>query len=229
MIVFKTRAAKEADPSLVPTVAPLPPKEADVRKSAPEHARYHSDKEKGEKNFANTSPMVDIVEASKRRPEEGSIVEGTVIEIEKNSLYIDLGPIGTGIIYGREFINARDTIKKIHVGDIVAAKVVETENDDGYVELSLKEARQALIWEEAEEAIQKKTMFDLPVKEANKGGLILEWQGIKGFLPASQLSAEHYPRVENGNKEKIFSELQKFIGEKISVFILSADSKEENL
>ena len=177
----------------------------------------------------HTSPMVDIVETSARHPEMGALVEGTVIAIEKNSLYVDLGPIGTGIIYGSEFISARDTIKKIRVGDSIAAKVVERENEDGYVELSLKEARQALIWEEAEDAIQKKTQFELIVKEANKGGLMLEWHGIKGFLPASQLSQEHYPRVENGSKEKIFSELQKFIGEKLAVFVLSADPKEDKL
>lgn len=177
----------------------------------------------------HTSPMVDIVEASARHPEVGVLVEGTVIAIEKNSLYVDLGPIGTGIIYGSEFISARDTIKKIRVGDSIAAKVVERENENGYVELSLKEARQALIWEEAEDAIQKKTPFELIVKEANKGGLMLEWHGIKGFLPASQLSQEHYPRVENGSKEKIFSELQKFIGEKLTVFVLTADPKEDKL
>ena len=173
--------------------------------------------------------MAGIVEASARRPEMGALVEGKVISIGKNALYIDLGPVGTGIIFGREFINARDTIKKVHPGDTIAAKVVLSENEDGYVELSLKEARQALVWEEAEEAIGKKTKFDILVKEANKGGLMLEWQGIKGFLPASQLSPEHYPRVENGNKEKIFTELQKFIGEKLSVSILSADPKEEKL
>lgn len=183
----------------------------------------------GEKDLANTSPMVDIIDASKRRPDAGAIVEGKIILIEKNALYVDLGGIGTGIIYGREFMNARDTIKKVRAGDVIAAKVVDPENEDGYVELSLKEARQALIWEEAEEAANKKTVFEILVKEANKGGLMLEWQGIKGFLPASQLSLEHYPRVENGNKEKIFSELQKFVGEKLSVSIISADPKEEKL
>jgi len=177
----------------------------------------------------NTSPMVKIVETSSERPKEGAIVDGQVIEIEKNALFVDLGPIGTGIIFGREYINARDTIKKIHVGDTIAAKVVLSENEDGYVELSLKEARQALIWGEAEVAIEKKTTFDLLVKDANKGGLILEWQGIKGFLPASQLIAEHYPRVENGSKEKIFTELQKLIGTRLSVYILSAEPTEDKL
>src|SRR5262249_28744377 len=143
-----------------------------------------------------SSVMTAILEQSANPPQEGDLVEGRVIDIDKSSVYIDLYPFGTGIIYGREFINARDLIRKVNVGDMVAAKVVERENENGYIELSLKEARQALIWSEAEDAIKNKTVIEIPVKDANKGGLILEWQGIQGFLPASQLKAEHYPRVE---------------------------------
>jgi small subunit ribosomal protein S1 len=72
----------------------------------------------------------------------------------KSSVYIDLAPFGTGIIYGREFINAKDIIKKINIGDFVKAKVVSADNEEGYIELSLKEAKQALIWSEAEKAIK---------------------------------------------------------------------------
>jgi small subunit ribosomal protein S1 len=159
----------------------------------------------------------------------GEIVEGPVISIDKAAIYIDLPPYGTGIIYGREYNNARDVIRKVNMGDVIAAKIVELENEDGYIELSLKEARQAIIWSEADVAIRDKAVFDLPVKDANKGGLIIEWQGIQGFLPASQLKVEHYPRVEDGDKDKILEELRKLIGEKLSVAIIAADPKEGKL
>lgn len=162
-------------------------------------------------------------------PSIGDLVEGSVIGMEKSRLYVDLHPFGTGIIYGKEFIGARDIIKKVNPGDEIAAKVVEVENEDGYIELSLKEARQAMIWAEAEEAIKNKTMLDLLVKEANKGGLILDWQGVSGFLPASQLKTEHYPRVADGDKDKILSELKKLIGQRISVVIIAASPKEGKL
>lgn len=162
-------------------------------------------------------------------PSLGDLIEGSVISTVKGKVFIDLPPFGTGIIYGREYINARDVIKKINPGDKIAAKIVDFENPDGYIELSLKEARQALIWNEAEEAIRAKTIFDLAVKEANKGGLILEWQGIAGFLPASQLKSEHYPRVPDGDKEKIFEELRKLTGQTLSVTIISAIPKENKL
>ncbi len=165
----------------------------------------------------------------KHPPALGDLVDGMVISSSHGRVFIDLPPFGTGIIYGREYINARDVIKKINPGDTIAAKIVDFENPDGYIELSLKEARQALIWNEAEAAIQEKKVFELPIKEANKGGLILEWQGISGFLPASQLKAEHYPRVPDGDKEKIFEELRKLVGEKLTVAIISVIPKEGKL
>jgi len=175
------------------------------------------------------SLMTKIIADSVTPPNVGDVVEGKVIGIEKASVYIDLPPYGTGIIYGKEFINARDVIKKINVGDNVAAKIVDVNNKEGYIELSLKEARQALIWNEAEEAIKNKTVLELPVEEANKGGLIINWQGIKGFLPASQLKTEHYPRVEDGDKDRILEELKKLVGQKISVLMITALPKEGKL
>ncbi len=162
-------------------------------------------------------------------PAEGDIVEGPVIEARKDRVFVDLHPYGTGIIFGREFINARDIIRKVNIGDNIAAKVISVENDEGYIELSLKEAKQALIWSDAEAAIRDKTTFDLAVVEANKGGLILSWQGIQGFLPASQLKNDHYPRVADGDKDRILEELRKLVGTKIPVIIISALPKEGKL
>jgi small subunit ribosomal protein S1 len=160
---------------------------------------------------------------------EEDITEGIIVAIEKSALYVDLGVAGTGIIYGIEFMNARDVIKRINIGDTISAKIVLRENKNGYVELSLKEARQAIIWSEAEDAIRDKKIFELPVTEANKGGLIIAWQGIQGFLPASQLKPEHYPRVGDGDKDKILEELRKLVGQKISVSIIGAIPKEGKL
>lgn len=173
--------------------------------------------------------MNQLLADSPTPPNTGDLVEGPVISIDKNALYIDLAPFGTGIIYGREFINARDIVKHSNIGDTISAKVVDTDNDQGYIELSLREARQALLWSEADVLIKDKTILELPVKEANKGGLILDWQGISGFLPASQLKTEHYPRVEDGDKDRILEELKKLIGTRIAVVVISASPKEGKL
>jgi small subunit ribosomal protein S1 len=173
--------------------------------------------------------MTKFITESANPPQVDDIVEGKVIGIEKSTVYIDIPPFGTGIIFGKEYISARDIIKKINIGDTVAGKVTSVNNPDGYFEISLKEARQALIWSEAESAIRDKTVFELPVQDANKGGLILSWQGISGFLPASQLKTEHYPRVSDGDKDRILEELKKFVGQKITVAIIGVSPKEGKL
>lgn len=162
-------------------------------------------------------------------PRLGELVEGKVIEQKGPALYIDLGPVGAGIVFGREFNNARDIIKSLKPGDSVIAKVVELENEEGYVELSLREAGKEMVWREAEALAKSKASLELTVVDANKGGLILEWEGVTGFLPASQLSAAHYPRVESGDKDKILEELQKLIGKKMNVVIINCDQKEDKL
>jgi len=177
-----------------------------------------------------SSPMTDVLNKTKGLPNIGELIEGEVLGHGKLTLYIDLGILGTGIIFGREYLNARDVIKKITPGDKITAKVVGLEDEvGGYIELSLKEARQAAIWKEAEAAITAKTPLEIAVKDANKGGLIMEWQGIVGFLPASQLKSEHYPRVADGDKDKIMGELKNLVGKKLIVAIIAADPKEGKL
>jgi small subunit ribosomal protein S1 len=205
-------------------------KEKEVEVVAAPEAVPAKKKEEMELTDAQKASVMDSFIASMKNPPIiGDLVEGPVIAIEKSSVYIDLAPFGTGIIYGREFIIARDVIKKINVGDVIAAKIVDTAHKDGYYELSLKEARQALIWSEAEVAIKEKKSLDLLVKEANKGGLMIEWQGIIGFLPASQLKSEHYPKVADGDKDKILEELKKLVGTRLQVAIITADPKEGKL
>src|SRR3989344_212970 len=174
-------------------------------------------------------PMAGLIDAIPTPPSVGDLVEGTIIAISRGRVYIELAPFGTGLIYGREYLNAADVLRKANAGDTITAKVVDPAGREGYIELSLKEARQAAIWGEAEQAIVAQTIYTLTVEEANKGGLILSWQGIPGFLPASQLAKEHYPRIVDGDKDKILGELQKLVGQMLPVRVITADAKEGKL
>lgn len=162
-------------------------------------------------------------------PRAGELIEGLVIGRSGPRLMVDLGAAGVGIVYGREFMRAREIIKNLKAGDSVTAKVLELENEDGYIELSLKEAGNDLVWLEAEELMNKKETLNLEVIDANKGGLVLEWKKMKGFLPASQLKMGHYPRVEGGDKDRILDELRKFVGTTLGVTLIALDPKEEKI
>lgn len=174
--------------------------------------------------------LYKLLEADETKAlEVDQIIEGNVISIHGTQVFVELKPYGTGIIYGKEYLTARDLIRDINAGDAIKAKVVDLENEDGYIELSLREAKKALAWGEAEEALKAGETLEIIVKEANKGGLMLDWQGVSGFLPASQLNAEHYPRVESGDANGIVGQLTKLVGQKLSVNILSVNPKEGKL
>ncbi len=159
----------------------------------------------------------------------GSILEGTVIGRDRSSLFIDLGVHGNGIIYGREFYNAKNTIKALKEGDKVFAKVADFENEDGYIELSLQEAAKQISWQKLKELKDSGELFKVKITGANKGGLLANVEGLAAFLPVSQLSPENYPRVADSDKQKILNELQKFIGKSLEVKVLDTLPEENKL
>lgn len=173
--------------------------------------------------------MEELTKDFQELPKVGDNIDGIVIANERNTLYVDLSPLGTGIIFGKEYLVIKDLIKNLPIGGEVTAKVIDLEGENGYIELSLKEAKQAEVWVEAQKALTDKKVLSLSISEANKGGLMINWQGLTGFLPASQLTAEHYPKVTGGDKSLVTSELQKLVGEKLDVQIITANPQENKL
>src|SRR3989338_7650064 len=183
-----------------------------------------------EKEIKVSQIMEDLL---KTRPrgfvKVGDVVDGEVIKKQGAKLYLNLKGFGTGIVYGKEYQNAREIIKTLKAGSSISGKIIALENEDGLIELSLKEAGSEMIWKEASMIKANQDIIDIKVLDSNKGGLVLEWKGIKGFLPDSQLKAAHYPKVEGGDKEKISDELKKLVSETLSVTILDFEPKEEKL
>ena len=161
-------------------------------------------------------------------PQVGDVLEGVVINISSNSLLLDLGGLGTGIVLGKEIKDGLVS-EKIKKGDTVSATLTDLENEDGYIELSIREASYERAWIDLEEKRDGMQVIATKVMDANKGGLMVEINGITGFVPVSQLSSEHYPRVEDGDKNKILELLKKLVGKEIVVRILDADRQAEKL
>lgn len=162
-------------------------------------------------------------------PRVGDIIEGTVLERGKSALFLDLGAKGIGIIFGREFFEAKNILKSLAIGDKITAKVVDLETEEGYRELSLVGANQEISWKELQEAKDQEQTMEVFIKSANKGGLICQVKDIDGFLPASQLLPEHYPKVEGADPLKIAAELQKLVGQKIQVRVFDLNPSENKL
>jgi len=156
----------------------------------------------------------------------GDIVEGRVISKKAFAIYLDLGIFGTGIIYGKEFKKAKKELKNLKVGDKVLAKIVDLDNEDGFVELSVAGATKEIALEILRKKKEAGEKIKVKILGANKGGLLTKVSGIDAFLPVSQLSPENYPQVENGDPEKILEELKKFIGKEMEVKILGILEKD---
>ncbi|OGM98675.1 MAG: hypothetical protein A2817_02580 [Candidatus Yanofskybacteria bacterium RIFCSPHIGHO2_01_FULL_39_8b] len=162
-------------------------------------------------------------------PKAGQIVQGEVINISKSAVFIDLGPIGIGIVYPGQFYDNPDRMKSIKKGDKVSTMLIELENEDGYRELSLKAAQLTTAWQDIQEKMEKGELITTLIININKGGLIVEVNGIQGFLPLSQLSSEHYPKVDGGDITKIVQSLQKFKGQEFTVKIIDFNESENKL
>ncbi len=176
-------------------------------------------------------PMESLLENSPAftLPEPGVIVEGTVAAISKKCIIVDLGGVQTGIITGREMKDSLGTTDELHIGDLVSACVLEAENEEGLVVLSLRRASQDKTWDKFIKAYESNQSLKVRPKEANKGGLLLEVDGIKGFIPVSQLAPLHYPRVNGADSVKILARLQELIGEEFTVKIINVDKENGKL
>ncbi len=156
---------------------------------------------------------------------QGDIVEGTVLEKGSRMVIVDLGKHGTGAVYRGELQNARELIKSVEIGGKINAKVLEVDNDEGYIELSLAEAGRQKAWGEIDELKGRDEAFTVKITGANKGGLTANLKGIQAFLPVSQLSNEHYPKATTAEKTEVTAALQGLIGQELSVKIIDANPR----
>lgn len=212
------------------------PKTVKAEKKTVTHKEEKAEKKTTVKKTATTeqeedsSPMGKLLSENPIEiPEVGSIMEGTVIEASSSLVLLDLGAIGTGIVLGKESRDGMGLSKKLKPGDKISATLMDLENEDGYVELSIREASHEKSWDDLESKSDTEEVVKTKILDANKGGLMVELNGVKGFLPVSQLSSEHYPRVEDGNKNRILELLKAYVGQEFSVKIIDTNREDEKL
>ena len=155
----------------------------------------------------------------------GEVVHGNVLSVKKHEILIDLGPLGVGLVPRREV----GFSKKYEIGDEVSASIVDTELDNGYSLLSLRKAAKDRGWDDVIARLEAGEIITITPYDANRGGLLVEYEGVRGFLPVSQLSAEHYPRVGSSDKDEILQRLNALINKELRVRILDADRKANKL
>lgn len=156
---------------------------------------------------------------------QGESINGTILSVCKHEVLVDLGANGIGLVPRREV----GFYRNLNVGDEIVASVVDTELDNGYALLSLRKAAKDRGWDEVAVKMEAGEIIEVSPYDANRGGLLVEYEGVRGFLPVSQLSAEHYPRVGGSDKDEILQRLNALISKKMSVRILDCDRKANKL
>jgi len=151
---------------------------------------------------------------------EGDVIAVTVLERSRARLLVDVAGIRLGIIPAREFSREMPDATP---GASVFASVLSLENDDGYVVLSLKRADRERLARSIKEKYEKGEPLTVRVMDANFGGLLVEYGGLQGFLPVSQLALHHYPKVKEGQRGAILEKLKSLSGQDLTVKILSVD------
>lgn len=174
----------------------------------------------------NTITMDELLASSEvKELATGDVVEGVVTSVKKHEVWIDLGAKGVGVVMRRE-IGYGQTLEE---GQSVTVSVIDPEMDEGYALLSMKRAVKDRGWDELQRAFDAQEIVDIVPYDANRGGLLVELEGIRGFLPVSQLAAGHYPRVSGADKDEILQKLNALVNQTMRARILDVSRKDNKL
>lgn len=172
-----------------------------------------------------TITMDDLLaEHDIKQLKSGDVVEGVVNNIKKHEVWIDLGANGLGVVMRREVGG-----QQLEIGQDVVTSVVEPEMDEGYALLSMRRAAKDRGWDELQRVFDSQEIITIRPYDANRGGLLVELEGIRGFLPVSQLSAGHYPRVSGADKDEILQKLNQLTSKDLRVRVLDISRKDNKL
>lgn len=177
--------------------------------------------------MSNTTITMDELLASQdvKQLETGDVVEGAVSTVRKNEVWVDLGPRGVGVVMRREIGHGQN----LEVGQTITVSVIDPEMDEGYALLSMRRAAKDRGWDELQRMFDGQEIVEVTPYDANRGGLLVELEGIRGFLPVSQLAAGHYPRVSGADKDEILQKLNALTGKPLRVRILDVSRKDNKL
>lgn len=174
----------------------------------------------------STVTMEDLLkDAPVERLTAGSVTDGVVTSVKKHEVWLDLDANGTGVVMRREIGHGQT----LEVGQHVTVSVIDPELEEGYALLSMKRAVKDRGWDELQRLFESQETIEITAYDANRGGLLVELEGIRGFLPVSQLSAAHYPRVSGADKDEILQKLNALVNQPLRARILDVSRKDNKL
>ena len=159
------------------------------------------------------------LEASLKKVRVGDVITGTVIDVKEDAVLVDLKTYADGIIRKEDLSDDPESnmLLEIHPGDEITATVMATNDGEGNMVLSKKEANAVLAWDKLKQMMEDRTMVKVKIQEVVNAGAIAYLEGIRGFIPASRLSDEYVEELEEWN------------GKTIEVTVITADEESRRL
>jgi small subunit ribosomal protein S1 len=177
-------------------------------------------KTKSDKTPKHVLTMADLLASQKSTQKRFSLnekVEGTIIEKLPSALIIDIGGKSEGMVAERAYIEAKNFIKHLNIGDKITGKVIVSENPEGYTILSLRDASKVYFWDKLEKLENDDEEISVTAKSVNPSGIIVDVFGLNGFIPTSHLGKE------------IAKNLTKIVGENFKVKIIELDRNDSRI
>ncbi|MBO5468937.1 MAG: S1 RNA-binding domain-containing protein [Lachnospiraceae bacterium] len=150
---------------------------------------------------------------------EGEVIRGMIVDINDEEVTLDLGYYAPGVIPLTELSDDPDfsAMRDLKIGDSVEAVVIETDDGRGNVKLSMKEANEASAWDKLVKMLEDETVVTVKIKESVNAGVVAYLEGIRAFIPASQLALNF---VEN---------TEEYVGKQVEAKVITADAAKEKL
>jgi len=152
------------------------------------------------------------------------IVNGKIAFLSNKIILVNIHDQFTGVISGAHLQSSTEDTSSLKVGDMVESMVIGDDKETGLIVLSLKKASQVKLIGKLHSNFNTKEVITVIPNEANKGGLLIDLDGMKGFIPVSQLTPMNYPRVEGADPEKILEHLQRLVGKPFRVRVINVDN-----
>lgn len=202
----------------------------DQNQAVPAQGSDDNSQEEQHNNNNNNQTMESLLNEQEMNvdlPQPGEIRTGMIASISPSQILVSIGAKSEGVVSGRELDQLTPEEREaLKVGQEVHVYVVNPEDENGNVVLSLKRAQEQISWENVEKLVESDTVIDSKVIGFNKGGLIVAVEGLRGFVPSSQISALRRSQSTGDTPEQRW---QKMIGQPISVRVIEVDRERRRL
>lgn len=159
----------------------------------------------------------------------GETVEGTVVRVDQDEVLVDIGLKSEGLITARELFSEDEEADELHVGDKVLVYVMHPEGQEGHAILSLRRAQAERSWRDIDELYRRGEIVEAPVVDFNKGGLIVDLKGVRGFVPVSQVLDLRSVTRPDGENEEVNQSLVAMKGRRLPLKIIEINRSRNRL